>query len=809
MKSKIGKKKNVEKSTNTKLLQSLEKQKKMRGKRLKKEAPSNSSQNVITYENMFESGICELPDGYFSKTIQFSDVNYQTAQREDQLNIFSDYSELLNGCDASTHLEITLMNRKLDMDEFQKEVFYEEQGDSFDSYRKEFNQMLHNSIMQGQNGIYKENYLTFSNQAKSFDQAKQFLNRTEQHLLDSLSEMGAESTVLNGLERLEIIHNFLKPDDLFHFKYEDLIYSGLTTKAAIAPSSFNFKKSKYQFEVGSGVGQVVYLKDYPAALRDQLIREIMDIPEELALSIHIDPIAPDKANDLVQTKKMYMESDKVTEQRKAMQSGYDPDIIPYELQNSIDQAIKLLEDITSRGQKLFNVTFLVYVRADNLDSLNDVIEQVMSTGRRHQCGFSKLDYIQAEGLNAVLPLGKNFCDVERTLTTTSVAVLTPFTAQDLNHKDGQYYGINQSTKNIIRINRKKLATPSGLILGSSGSGKGVAKKVEEITTLLNNPNDEIISIDPEDEDSIIGKAFGAQIIDISPNTDTFINLLDVTDETNIDEDPVKIKTDLLLTAFESQIGGIDGLSAGKRSIIDRVTRITYARYFENGREKMPTLAEDWFPILKEQPEQEAKSLATDLELYIEGSLSLFSKQSNVKLNSRYIIYNTKKLGTQLKTFGLIVVLDQVWNRVVKNRERGVTTWIYIDELQLMFNDEYCSNFFFELWSRVRKWGAIPTGITQNVETLLESVNGRRMINNTEFIIMLKQAKSDRDQLSEMFGLSYQQEKQIINPKKGAGLIKAGSSIVPFSNVIEENTEVYQLVTTDPEDRNQNKLDTGA
>lgn len=785
---------------NKKIVHLLNKQKKMRGKRQRKEAPVKSAQNVLRYEKMYESGMCDLSNGLFSKSFRFSDVNYQIAQRDDQLNIFSDYCELLNACDSSTHLNVTIMNKKIDIEAFERELFYEKKGDSEDVYRSELNDMLSKTITGGQNGFLKENYLTYSTTAKTIEQAQQYLDRTEQTLMGGFAEMGAECKELKGINRLEVMHHLMKPNDLFHFKYEDLLYSGLTTKSAVAPSSFNFKKNKHSFEIGSGFGQVLYLKDYPSNLTDKLVTELTEIPEELTISIHIDPVDPDKANDLVQKKKMFMDSDKVSAQRTAGKRGYDPDSLPYELNTSIAEANLLLDDMVHHGQKLFYATFLVYVRADTEEQLQDVIEQVLSTGRKNRCGFSRLDYLQLEGINSILPLGKNFVDIQRTLTTASTAIFIPFTAQDLNHEDGKFYGVNETTKNVVRVNRKKLNTPSGFILGSSGTGKGVAKKYEEITTLLKNPNDEIISIDPEDEDSIIGKAFDAQIIKISPSTDTFINLLDISEDLNGEEDPVKLKADFLLSAFETLIGGNTGLSSSSRSIIDRVTRLTYAEYLNTPGTPMPNLKDNWFPILKAQPEEAAKTLALDLELYIEGSLSVFSKPTNVELNKRFIIYNTKQLGSQLKTFGMMVVLEQVWNRVVRNRELGITTWLYVDEMQLLLNDEYCENYFFELWSRIRKWGAIPTGVTQNVETLLLSDKARRMLSNSEFIIMLKQAKSDLDEISSLFGLSYQQEKQLANPSQGAGLIKAGNAIVPFSNIIPNGTKVYDLVTTDPDDR---------
>lgn len=781
-----------------KVVNVLQKQKKKRGKRQRKEAPPATAQRTLDYIAMYENGVCEAAPGHYSKTLSLSDINYQTARQEEQFNIFGDYCELLNACDPSTTLQLTLMNKRIDIDSFEKELFYELTEDEQDVYRHELNAMLKKNVEEGQSNFVREKYTTFSVKASNLEEATRFLDRTEMELMGNFETMEVECQALTGIERLKVCHDIMKPDDLFHFSYEDLLYSGLATKSAIAPSGFNFKHSKNAFEMGDGFAQVIYLKDYPSNLSDKLIMEIMDIPEELTLSIHFQPTAQDEANQLVKSKKMFMESEKSNHQQKNIQKNISPDLLPYELKDSLKEADALLEDLLSRGQKLFYTTFVVMVRAETEEKLHDVVEQVRSVGRKKDCGFSKLEYLQEKGLNTTLPFGRNVVDIERTLTTANAAIFIPFTAQDLHHKGGKYYGINKLTKNVVMVNRQKLNTPSGFILGSSGSGKGVSKKVEMITTLLKYPKDEIISIDPEDEDAEIAKAFGGQMIKISPNTTTHLNLLDITEDLNGEEDPVRLKSDFLLTAFENLIGGNVGLSSSARSMIDRVTRLTFMDYLNKDNVPMPTLQE-WFKLLKEQPEPEAQSLALSLEVYIEGSLDIFSHATNVELSNRFIIYNTKQLGGQLKTFGMMVVLDQVWNRIVRNRERGIRTWLYIDEMQLMLNDEYCENYFFELWSRIRKWGAIPTGITQNVETLLLSDKARRSLSNSEFIIMLKQAKSDQVELEKLFGLSYEQSKYLVNPEKGAGLIRAGNAIIPFTNTLNKDMTLYDLVTTDPEE----------
>lgn len=485
-------------------------------------------------------------------------------------------------------------------------LFYESKGDQHDSYREEVNQMLLQKINEGENRFTKENYLTFSTPANHLEQAKQLLGRIEKNLIGNLEEIGSTVDPLDGLKRLKLVNQLLKSSEHFQFNYSDLVFNHLSTKAVIAPSSFNFKKKNY-FEINEEYAQILYLKDYPARLSDKLMAELMEIPEEITLSIHIDPVGAEQANHLVQIKKAYMEGDKVAAQRKATQKGYDPyTSIPYELTNSINEANLLLDDLLKEGQNLFFVSVFVYFRTNTKEKLTDIAERVLSIARKNGCGFHYLDYLQLEGMNSVLPFGKNWITTRRTLTTASAAIFIPFTAQELDHEEGKYYGMNELTKNVVRINRKRLNTPSGMILGSSGSGKEVAKKYEEITTLLKNPTDEIISIDPEDEDTLIGQTFDAQIVKIAPNTDTFINLLDITDDLSGEVDPVKLKSDFLLTAFEALIGGQSGLNSAQRSIIDRVTRLTYFNYFHSQDKQMPTLAKEWFTLLKEQPEKKRR-----------------------------------------------------------------------------------------------------------------------------------------------------------------------------------------------------------
>lgn len=746
---------------------------------------------------MFEDGICEIEPGLYSRTFKFSDINYQTARRDEQVDLFTRYCEALNYCDPTMHIQISIVNRRIDKDAFKEDMFSPmiEGQEKLNHYRKELNGMLAQKALEGQNSILREKYITFSTAATSYETAIPGLARLETDLMGHFKALGCEVQPQSGIQRLELIHSLFRPEERFDFEYDQLLESSLNTKSCIAPNSFDFT-SKDTFTFGSHYGQVLFLRELPAELSDKLISELSDLPIDMNITLHITNEDQGKALELVRRQIAFMEMEATGKQDQAVQKGRNAEIaIPMETRRSYEEATKLLDLLENKNQRMFKVTMLVYTYADDEETLQDNAFQIMATARKNNVKIDKLDLRQREGINSIMPVGKNHVNIERTLTTASTAIFVPFTTMELYQKGGMYYGLNALSRNLIFFNRYSLKAPSGVILGTPGSGKSFAAKREMINVLLNDPNAEVLIIDPEREYTPLAQGFDGEVVHISAGSKCFINPMDCSMDYADDEEPLQLKAEFILTICELLVGGKQGLTGGQRSIVSRACKICYAPYFANPtKNPVPTLRE-FYEVIKQQPEQEAQSLALDLELYIEGTLSVFANRTNVDTQKRLVVFDVRDLGKQLRTFGMIVVLDQIWNRITQNRAIGKRTWIYIDEIQLLFSNEYSANYFFELWSRSRKWGAVPTGITQNVETLLLSDLARRMLSNSDFIMMLNQATSDRMELAGLLNISNKQLSFVTNSEPGHGLLFAGKSIVPFIDRFPQDTDLYRMMTT--------------
>lgn len=762
---------------------------------------------------MFEDGICQIEHGLYSRSFKFSDINYQTARRDEQVDLFTRYCEALNYCDPTIHLQINIVNRRIDKEAFKETMFMPmiDGQAKLNHYRKEMNGMLAAKALEGQNSILREKYITFSTAATSYETAIPALARLETDLMGHYRSLGCEVKAMSGIDRLQQLYEIFRPGERFTFAYDQLLESSLTTKACIAPDSFDFTdKDMFSFgsHTGEHYGQVLFLRDLPAELSDKIISELSDLPIDMNITLHITNVEQGKALELVRRQIAFMEMEATGKQDQAVQKGRNADIaIPMETRRSYDEAIKLLDLLENQNQRMFKLTMLVYTFADDIDTLKDNAFQIMATARKKNVKIDRLYLRQREGIMSVAPIGKNLVNVSRTLTTASTAIFVPFTTMELYQKGGMYYGLNALSRNLIFFNRYSLKAPSGVILGTPGSGKSFAAKREMINVLLNDPNAEVLIIDPEREYTPLAQGFDGEIVHISAGSKNYINPMDCSMDYADDEEPLQLKAEFILTICELLVGGKQGLTGGQRSIVSRACKICYAPYFANPKKNpVPTLR-DFYEVIKAQPEPEAQGLALDLELYIEGTLSVFSNRTNVDTQKRLVVFDVRDLGKQLRTFGMIVVLDQIWNRITQNRAIGKRTWIYIDEIQLLFSNEYSANYFFELWSRSRKWGAVPTGITQNVETLLLSDLARRMLSNSDFIMMLNQAASDRMELAGLLNISNKQLSFVTSSEPGHGLLFAGKSIVPFIDRFPTDTDLYRMMTTKIEEVGDIKKDT--
>lgn len=753
---------------------------------------------------MIEDGICWVDNCLWSKTFRFSDINYQIARRDDQVDIFASYMEALNYCDTSTALQVSIVNRKVSEEDFKNRVFFKMAGDQYDTLRRDYNGVLAEKSLEGQHHVARERYLTFCCEAESYEKAKQKLLRIEEDLSMSFKAMGCEVKPVSGLERLQLIYSCMKPRQMLTFEYRQLLESSLTTKDYIAPNCLDFS-SKTAYECDEYFGQTLILADYPATMSDKFISELSDLPIDLNITLHIRSVEQGEALDLVKKKIGFMNQQKVEEQKRNFESGLSNlDIFNFELKYTIDEAELLLDNLQNRNQSMFKVTILINTFAETLDELQESVFQIKGVGNKHSCKIEELSYLQKEGFNSTLPLGRNHVPRERTLTTASTAIFMPFTTQEIYQEGGIYYGQNALSRNFIYLNRYHLKSPNGIYLGKPGSGKSFAAKREMISVLMSDPQAEVLIIDPEREYTNIAMQFGGEVINISATSRVHINPFDLPTSDASQTDQVREKSEFLLSLCETVMGGKYGLTQSQKSVLDRCVREVYADFFAQppDRQTVPTFRE-FYEVLHRQPElqnnviidHEMRNLERGLEIFCNGSLDVFANPTNIDIENRFVIFDILDLGKQLKGMGMLIILDQIWNRVVANRKRGVHTWVYIDEFQLLLSNEYSANYFFELWSRSRKYGAMANGITQNVETLLMNDDARRMLSNSDFIMMFNQAASDRRELAEILQISEKQLSYVTNSDAGHGLLFAGNAILPFTDKFPTTSKLYQCMTT--------------
>ena len=758
-----------------------------------------SAQDSIPFQRMFPDGICRVTDTYYTKTIQFQDINYQLSQNEDKTAIFDGWCDFLNYFDASVHFQLTFLNMAANKDTYGTQITIPLRGDEDDAIRTEYTQMLRDQLAKGNNGLIKTKYLTFGIEADGMKTAKPRLERIETDVLNNFKRLGVAAEPLNGTDRLRLLHDMLRIDDPapFRFSWDWLAPSGLSVKDFIAPSSFEFAKGNY-FGIGQKRGAVSFLQILAPELNDRMLADFLDMESSLIVTMHVQSVDQVSAIKTIKRKITDLDRMKIEEQKKAVRSGYDMDIIPSDLATYGAEAKKLLQELQSRNERMFLLTFLVLNIADSVPKLRNNVFQASSIAQKYNCQLVRLDFRQEEGLMSSLPLGLNQVEIQRSLTTSAVAIFVPFTTQELyqNGSEALYCGLNALSNNLIMVDRKFLKNPNGLILGTPGSGKSFAAK-REIANVFFVTNDDIIICDPEAEYGPLVERLHGQVIKISPTSPHYINPMDLNLNYSDDENPLSLKSDFILSLCELIVGGKDGLQPVEKTIIDRCVRMVYRDYLNDPKpENMPVL-EDLYQELRRQEEKEAQYVATALEIYVTGSLNVFNHRTNVDIQNRIVAFDIKELGKQLKKIGMLVVQDQVWNRVTVNREAHKATRYYIDEFHLLLKEEQTAAYSVEIWKRFRKWGGVPTGITQNVKDLLASREVENIFENSDYIYMLNQASGDRQILAKQLNISPHQLSYVTHSGEGEGLLFYGNIILPFVDRFPKDTELYRVMTTKP------------
>ena len=754
----------------------------------------SSVQDTIPIKKIWKDGTFQVGNK-FSRTFRFTDVNYSVAARDDQLAMFLAYCELLNALEIGATTKITINNRRMTKSSFARNLI-PHADDGLDEYRDEYNSMIMDAAIRG-NGILQEKYITVSVIKKSYEEAKTFFSRVYTELASRFAGLSSKLYEIDVVDRMRVFHDFFRigREESYHFDMKDLMKRGHSFVDAICPDSMTVKSD--HIKIGKKYARVLYLQEFPSFLKDSMVSELCDINRNLMLSINIIPIPTDEAVKEVERKLLGTETEITNWQRKQNKNNNFSAVVPYDLEQQRKESKEFLDDLTSRDQRMMFVTVTLVHVADSKKQLDTDTEALLSVARKHICQFQTLKYQQLDGLNTTLPYGLRKINALRTLTTESAAVFMPFQAQEINHPEGIYCGQNAISKNLLFVNRSSLLNGNGFVLGVSGSGKSFFAKDEIIQLVLRNQGDVII-IDPEREYDRLVRALGGEVINIAADSKNHINAMDMESEYADSENPVLLKSEFILSLCE-QLVGSGKLSAKEKSLIDRCTQIVYRPFIKRGcTGKVPTL-KDFHKELLKQPEPEAKDVALAIELFTDGSLDTFAKPTNVNTESSLICYDIRDLGKALKTVGMLVVLDSIYNRIVRNKKKGRPTYVFIDEIYLLFANEYSSNFLFEQWKRARKHNACYTGISQNIEDLLQSHTARTMLANSEFITLLNQAATDRIELAKLLGISETQLSYVTNADAGKGLLKCAGNIVPFENHFPKDTKLYKVMTTKPKE----------
>ena len=755
-----------------------------------------SVQDAIPIQRIWPDGVFQI-GSRFSKTFSFTDINYSIAGKDDKTAMFLDYSELLNSLDSGASAKITIHNRKVNKAEFEKSLLLPMKEDGLDHFRKEYNEMLLSKVTGVSNSVVQDRYITITVAKKTIDEARTYFSRVGTDLITHLSQLSSTGRELDAQTRLQLFRDFFKGSEptAFEFDLKEQTKKGHSFKDWLCPDSMGFQKD--HFRLNDRWGRVLYLQDYASYIKDSMIAELCDLNRSLMLSIDILTVPTDEAVREIQNKLLGVETNAANWQRKQNAANNFSAVLPYDMEQQRKETKEMLDDLTNRDQRMmFGLVTLVHL-ANTKEQLDSDTETILTTARKHLCQMSTLRWQQKDGLDTVLPYGLRKIQAMRTLTTESTAVLIPFRAQEILQNGGIYYGQNAVSKNMIVADRRKLLNGNSFRLGVSGSGKSFSAK-EEIVSIALSTDDDILILDPESEFGYLTEALGGEVIRVSASSATHINAMDMDKAYGDERNPLIEKSEFVLSLFEQLVGDA-GVSAREKSILDRCTYDVYREYMANNYEGQPPTLKELYHSLLRQPEPEAKGLALSSELFITGSLNTFAQHTNVDTGARIIAYDIRELGEQLMPIGMLVTLDAIFNRVIQNRKKGKTTWVFADEFYLLFRYQYSADFFYKLWKRIRKYTGLVTGLTQNVEELLRSDTARLMLANSEFLILLNQSATDREELASLLHISDTQLGYITNVAAGCGLIRCAGSIVPFENSFPRNTRLYQLMTTKPDE----------
>lgn len=766
---------------------------------IKKENSNKGTvQNAIPYQIMYRDGVCQVSDNFYSMTVQFFDTNYSIAEFDEQNNIFSKYCDVINLFDNTIKFQLTFENQNRSKDKLIKTVQIPQQDDDFNAIRQEYSKMLTDKLLKGANGQSARKFLTFGIESASYKAARAKLMSIKNDVIKGFKAFGVEAELLDGPARLEALYYALNPygNQNFVFDWDSMLKAGMDTKDFICPKSMKFNKQ--DFEIGNAYGSVFGMNILAGELPDEILRDFLEMQNLFCVNIHAEPLDQIDALKFVKKKLTNVNQMKVDEQKKASQAGYDPDILPPQIKMYIDDIEKLLGDLNSKNERLFHISISIRSYAKSKKDLKLQAEALKRICQKNNCALFPYDYRQEQTLVSTLPLCYNEISVSREMHTSGIAIFMPFTTKEL-FQDGQaaYYGINTLSGNMIRANRSRLKNPNGLILGTPGSGKSFSVKRDILDCFLTTADD-IIVCDPEGEYFPLVSALKGQRIRIASNSEQHVNPMDIAIDNYLFENPMEViadKSDFLISLCEIVVGGRYGLSSEERSVIDKCVQRIYKEFIENSPDtaKMPLLSDLQYELKKEG--EVALRVSNSLEMFVNGSQNLFNHHTNIDMQNRLICFDIKELGSQLKKVGMLIVQDTVWNRVSENRNRKKITRYYIDEFHLLLKEEQTAKYSSEIWKRFRKWGGIPTGITQNVKDLLQSKEVENIFDNSDFVYMLNQASGDRDILAEKLHISKEQMEYVTNSGPGEGLIRYDKVLLPFTDHFPTNTQMYKLMTT--------------